>query len=80
MTDALKLARAAGVAIWLDDLSRKRITSGNLADLIDESSTSSASPPTRRSSRRRSPGRRYDEQVAEGPRRPRRSPSRRPSA
>ena len=25
---------AAGVSIWLDDLSRKRIDSGNLADLI----------------------------------------------
>ena len=26
---------AAGVSIWLDDLSRERITSGNLAELID---------------------------------------------
>jgi transaldolase len=36
MTDALKRLSEEGVAIWLDDLSRKRITSGNLAELIDE--------------------------------------------
>ncbi|PAZ14362.1 transaldolase [Streptomyces sp. SA15] len=36
MTDnALKRLSEEGVAIWLDDLSRKRITSGNLAELID---------------------------------------------
>ncbi|MFF0206108.1 transaldolase [Streptomyces sp. NPDC005017] len=37
MTDALKRLSEEGVAIWLDDLSRKRITSGNLAELIDQS-------------------------------------------
>jgi transaldolase len=36
MADALKRLSDEGVAIWLDDLSRKRITSGNLAELIDE--------------------------------------------
>lgn len=36
MTDALKRLSDEGVAIWLDDLSRKRITSGNLGELIDE--------------------------------------------
>ncbi len=36
MTDALKRLSDAGVAIWLDDLSRKRITSGNLAELTDQ--------------------------------------------
>ncbi|MCN9239654.1 transaldolase [Streptomyces sp. RY43-2] len=36
MTDALKRLSEQGVAIWLDDLSRKRITSGNLAELIDQ--------------------------------------------
>ncbi|MEU8472354.1 transaldolase [Streptomyces sp. NPDC029006] len=36
MTDALKRLSEEGVAIWLDDLSRKRITSGNLAELIDQ--------------------------------------------
>ncbi|MFE7843480.1 transaldolase [Streptomyces sp. NPDC057474] len=33
--DALKRLSDEGVAIWLDDLSRKRITSGNLAELIE---------------------------------------------
>ncbi len=37
MTDALERLSGEGVAIWLDDLSRKRITSGNLAELVDES-------------------------------------------
>ncbi len=36
MTDALKRLSEEGVAIWLDDLSRKRITSGNLAELLDQ--------------------------------------------
>jgi transaldolase len=33
-TDALQALTEAGVSIWLDDLSRQRITSGNLVDLI----------------------------------------------
>jgi transaldolase len=36
MTDALKKLSDEGVAIWLDDLSRKRLESGNLAELIRE--------------------------------------------
>ena len=35
-TDVLKRLAEEGVAIWLDDLSRERITSGNLAELIDQ--------------------------------------------
>ncbi|MBF9071233.1 transaldolase [Streptacidiphilus fuscans] len=34
MTDALQRLSDEGVAIWLDDLSRKRLTSGNLAELV----------------------------------------------
>ncbi|GAA3049984.1 transaldolase [Actinokineospora globicatena] len=34
MTDNLKKLSDAGVSIWLDDLSRERLTSGNLAELI----------------------------------------------
>jgi transaldolase len=34
MTDALKRLSDEGVAIWLDDLSRTRLTSGNLAELV----------------------------------------------
>ena len=33
MSERLKALADAGVSIWLDDLSRERITSGNLADL-----------------------------------------------
>jgi transaldolase len=35
MADALKRLSDEGVAIWLDDLSRQRLTSGNLAELVD---------------------------------------------
>src|SRR5690349_8146345 len=37
MSTAERLAdlSAAGVSIWLDDLSRERIESGNLADLVE---------------------------------------------
>jgi transaldolase len=34
MTDALADLSAAGVAVWLDDLSRERLRSGNLAELV----------------------------------------------
>jgi transaldolase len=34
MTDPLAALSAAGVSIWLDDLSRDRLTSGSLADLV----------------------------------------------
>ncbi len=34
MTDPLADLSAAGVAVWLDDLSRERLRSGNLADLV----------------------------------------------
>jgi transaldolase len=34
MTDALADLSAAGVSIWLDDLSRERLRTGNLADLV----------------------------------------------
>ena len=34
MTDALAELSAAGVAVWLDDISRERLRSGNLAQLV----------------------------------------------
>jgi transaldolase len=37
MSDRLKALTDAGVSIWLDDLSRQRIESGNLADLVKNS-------------------------------------------
>ncbi|GAA4537656.1 transaldolase [Pseudonocardia xishanensis] len=36
VNERLAALSAAGVSIWLDDLSRERITSGNLKQLIDE--------------------------------------------
>ena len=44
-----------GVSIWLDDLSRERLSTGNLAEADRRRAASSASRPTRRSSPRRSP-------------------------
>ena len=38
MSERLKALADAGVSIWLDDLSRDRINSGNLADLVADSS------------------------------------------
>jgi transaldolase len=38
MSDNLKQLSAAGVAIWLDDLSRERLDTGNLQDLVDQKS------------------------------------------
>jgi transaldolase len=37
MTDTLKQLSDAGVAVWLDDLSRQRLTTGSLATLIQDS-------------------------------------------
>ena len=37
-TNALADLSAAGVAVWLDDLSRSRLSTGNLAELIETSS------------------------------------------
>jgi transaldolase len=34
MTDALAELSAAGVSVWLDDISRERLVTGNLADLV----------------------------------------------
>ncbi|HEU4545201.1 MAG TPA: transaldolase [Microlunatus sp.] len=38
MSERLKALADAGVSIWLDDLSRERLTSNNLAELVAESS------------------------------------------
>ena len=36
MTDRLQTLSDAGVSIWLDDLSRERIETGNLAELVKD--------------------------------------------
>ena len=35
MSESTQKLSDAGVSIWLDDLSRERLTSGNLAELIE---------------------------------------------
>jgi len=35
MTDSIARLRTAGVSVWLDDLSRERLTAGSLAALRD---------------------------------------------
>ena len=40
MNERLKALADAGVSIWLDDLSRGRLTSGNLAEKIQNDSVS----------------------------------------
>lgn len=55
----------AGVSIWLDDLSRARLTSGNLKDLIDNYSVSGVTSNPTIFAGAMSKGEDYAEQVAE---------------
>ena len=71
MTDALKRLSDEGVAIWLDDLSRQRITSGNLGELIDEQHVVGVTTNPTIFQKAISADDGYDQQVAR-PRRPRR--------
>ncbi len=63
MTDRLQALSDAGVSIWLDDLSRERIETGNLAELIkDKHVVGVTTNPTIFASAIGN-GERYDEQV-----------------
>jgi transaldolase len=63
MTDRLEALSDAGVSIWLDDLSRERIETGNLADLIkDKHVVGVTTNPTIFASAIAN-GERYDDQV-----------------
>lgn len=65
MSDRLKALSEAGVSIWLDDLSRERIETGNLADLVrDRSVVGVTTNPTIFASAI-ADGERYDAQVAD---------------
>ncbi|MEI7056849.1 transaldolase [Nocardioides sp. CCNWLW239] len=70
MSDRLKALADAGVSIWLDDLSRERIETGNLADLVKEKSVVGVTTNPTIFASAISNGERYDEQlralVAEG--------------
>ena len=65
MTDRLKELSAAGVSIWLDDLSRDRIKSGNLSELVSDSSVVGVTTNPTIFAAALANGEAYDEQMKE---------------
>jgi transaldolase len=65
MTDHLQELSEAGVSIWLDDLSRERIETGNLAELIKNDHVVGVTTNPSIFANALSEGERYDEQVRE---------------
>ena len=65
MSDRLKQLSDAGVSIWLDDLSRERIESGNLAELVKEKHVVGVTTNPTIFAGAIADGERYDEQVAQ---------------
>ncbi|MCW2810256.1 MAG: tal [Friedmanniella sp.] len=65
MTDRLKELSDAGVSIWLDDLSRERINSGNLAELAQSSSVVGVTTNPTIFASALAKGEQYDDQVRE---------------
>ncbi len=63
MTDALADLSTAGVAVWLDDLSRGRLQSGNLADLVQNRNVVGVTTNPSIFQKALSEGEAYDEQV-----------------
>ena len=63
MTDRLQALSDAGVSIWLDDLSRERIETGNLAELIKDKHVVGVTTNPTIFARAIADGERYDEQV-----------------
>jgi len=63
VTDALADLSAAGVAVWLDDLSRERLRSGNLAELVRDKSVVGVTTNPSIFQKSLSDGAAYDEQV-----------------
>jgi len=63
MSDRLKTLAGAGVSIWLDDLSRERIESGSLVDLIKESSVVGVTTNPTIFAAALANGERYDDQL-----------------
>jgi transaldolase len=64
MSDRLKQLSDAGVSIWLDDLSRERLETGNLADLVKNSSVVGVTTNPSIFQGALADGARYDAQVA----------------
>jgi transaldolase len=65
MTERLKALTDAGVSIWLDDLSRERIETGNLADLVKNSYVVGVTTNPTIFASALSDGERYDAQIRE---------------
>jgi transaldolase len=65
MSERLKALSEQGVSIWLDDLSRERIETGNLADLVKNSSVVGVTTNPTIFASALSDGERYDAQVRE---------------
>lgn len=65
MSDRLKKLSEAGVSIWLDDLSRERLETGNLADLVKTSSVVGVTTNPAIFAAALANGERYDAQVRE---------------
>ena len=65
MSDRLKQLSDAGVSIWLDDLSRERIKTGNLERLITDSSVVGVTTNPTIFASALSKGEQYDEQMRE---------------
>ena len=65
MTDRLQKLSEAGVSIWLDDLSRERIETGNLAELVKNDSVVGVTTNPSIFQAALADGERYDDQVRE---------------
>ena len=65
MSERLKALADAGVSIWLDDLSRERLTSNNLAELVATSSVVGVTTNPTIFAAALAKGHAYDEQTAE---------------
>src|SRR3954452_20451687 len=65
MSDRLKSLADAGVSIWLDDLSRERIETGNLADLVRDQHVVGVTTNPSIFQSALSKGERYDGQIRE---------------
>jgi transaldolase len=65
MSDRLKQLADAGVSIWLDDLSRERLKTGNLAQLVADSSVVGVTTNPTIFASALSKGEQYDEQMRE---------------
>jgi len=63
MTDRLQALSDAGVSIWLDDLSRERIETGNLAELVKEKHVVGVTTNPTIFATALADGERYDDQV-----------------